>query len=86
MPRGGLRPGAGAPKGNLNPLKSGKHSAQLHAALHAMLTRDEIRPSSPASSTTTFSNLANYLGDPGHARRKTLISNTQSNGGPCRDL
>jgi len=33
-----------APRGNLNALKSGKHSAQLKAALHAMLIRDEIRP------------------------------------------
>lgn len=29
MPRGGKRPGAGAPKGNLNALKQGGHSAQL---------------------------------------------------------
>ena len=29
MPRGGKRPGAGAPKGNLNALKHGRHSAQL---------------------------------------------------------
>ena len=29
MPRGGPRPGAGAPKGNLNALKHGKMSRQL---------------------------------------------------------
>ena len=29
MPRGGKRPGAGAPKGNLNALKHGGNSAQL---------------------------------------------------------
>ena len=29
MARGGKRPGAGAPKGNLNALKHGRHSAQL---------------------------------------------------------
>ena len=29
MPRGGRRPGAGAPKGNLNGLKHGRRSAQL---------------------------------------------------------
>ena len=29
MPRGGRRPGAGAPRGNLNALKHGRHSAQL---------------------------------------------------------
>jgi Na+/H+ antiporter NhaA len=44
MPRGGPQPGAGAPRGNLNALKSGRYSAQLKAALHAMLTRDDIRP------------------------------------------
>ena len=33
MPRGGKRPGAGAPKGNLNALKHGRHSAQLGALL-----------------------------------------------------
>jgi len=44
MPHGGHRTGAGAPKGNLNALKSGRHSAQLQAALAAMSSRDEIRP------------------------------------------
>jgi hypothetical protein len=29
MPRGGKRPGAGAPRGNLNALKHGRHSTQL---------------------------------------------------------
>ena len=36
-PRGGRRPGAGAPKGNLNALKSGRYSKRL-AALRAALT------------------------------------------------
>jgi len=31
--RGGKRPGAGAPKGNLNALKHGQHSVQLRALL-----------------------------------------------------
>ncbi len=33
MPRGGRRPGAGAPRGNLNALKHGRHSAQLRVLL-----------------------------------------------------
>ena len=33
MPRGGKRPGAGAPKGNLNGLKHGKTSRQFHRLL-----------------------------------------------------
>ena len=32
MPRGGKRPGAGAPKGNLNALKHGRHSERLRKA------------------------------------------------------
>ena len=44
MPRGGFRPGSGAPRGNLNGLKSGRYSAQVKAAIHAMLSRDELRP------------------------------------------
>ena len=39
MPRGGRRPGAGAPKGNLNALKTGRYSKRLtalRAALEAM--------------------------------------------------
>ncbi len=34
MPRGGKRPGAGAPRGNFNAFKNGEHSLQLHLALH----------------------------------------------------
>jgi hypothetical protein len=33
MPRGGKRPGAGAPKGNLNAFKDGKHSQQYQRFL-----------------------------------------------------
>ena len=34
MPRGGKRPGAGAPRGNLNSLKNGEYSQQLRHALY----------------------------------------------------
>jgi len=37
MPRGGKRPGAGAPKGNLNALKTGRRSRQLLALTEALL-------------------------------------------------
>ena len=47
MPRGGRRPGAGAPRGNLNGLKTGRHSRQVQAlqiALRAVpLTADVVR-------------------------------------------
>ncbi len=36
MPRGGRRPGAGAPKGNLNGLKTGDHSMQMQALQGAL--------------------------------------------------
>ena len=37
MPRGDRRPGAGAPGGNLNALRSGRHSAQLRLLILALL-------------------------------------------------
>jgi hypothetical protein len=40
MPRGGKRPGAGAPKGNLNALKHGRRSAQF-AKLGALIAANE---------------------------------------------
>ncbi len=47
MPRGGKRPGAGAPRGNLNGLKSGRYSKQVKAlklALRAVpRTADVLR-------------------------------------------
>ena len=43
MPRGGPRPGAGAPRGNLNALKTGAHSKQLRAAIGALLAVPETR-------------------------------------------
>lgn len=39
MPRGGKRPGAGAPRGNLNALKTGLYSKQL-ALLGSLLAAD----------------------------------------------
>ena len=41
--RGGRRPGAGAPKGNLNALRSGTRSKQLRAVIVALLTVPEPR-------------------------------------------
>jgi len=43
MPRGGRRPGAGAPKGNLNGLRSGRASARSQVVLAALLSNAEIR-------------------------------------------
>ena len=36
MPRGGRRPGAGAPKGNMNALKSGRYSPRFNAVRTAL--------------------------------------------------
>ena len=46
MPRGGPRPGAGAPKGNLNALKHGKTSRQLKHVSQVLSTLP--RPRGPA--------------------------------------
>jgi hypothetical protein len=43
MPRGGRRPGAGAPRGNLNALKNGARTRRLGYALAAMLAEPQIR-------------------------------------------
>ena len=43
MPAGGRRPGAGAPRGNTNALKSGRHSARFKAVLTAMSQVPEVR-------------------------------------------
>ena len=43
MPRGGKRPGAGAPRGNLNALKSGRHSTQLRALADTLASIPEAR-------------------------------------------
>ncbi len=44
MPAGGRRPGAGAPKGNLNAIKTGRYSPRLEAAFRIAMTHDDIRP------------------------------------------
>jgi hypothetical protein len=43
MPRGGKRPGAGAPKGNVNALKSGTRSKRVSAIMQALMHDDEAR-------------------------------------------
>ena len=43
MPRGGRRPGAGAPAGNLNALKHGAHSAYIHALVQALAAHPTTR-------------------------------------------
>ena len=43
MPRGGNRPGAGAPKGNINGLKTGKYSPRVQRAIDAILADPAAR-------------------------------------------
>ncbi|MBE9501994.1 MAG: hypothetical protein IMY87_06170 [Chloroflexi bacterium] len=43
MPRGGIRPGAGAPHHNINALKSGRHSIQLRALILALIASPKAR-------------------------------------------
>src|SRR3990170_3057927 len=43
MPRGGRRPGAGAPAGNLNALKHGAHSSYTHALVQALAAHPTTR-------------------------------------------
>jgi len=43
MPHGGKRPGAGAPKGNLNALKSGRRSRQLKMVIQALVAAPSVR-------------------------------------------
>ena len=42
-PRGGSRPGAGAPKGNVNALRSGAYSAKVHAWVEKMCATPRSR-------------------------------------------
>lgn len=42
MPRGGRRPGAGAPKGNINAFKTGKTSAQYQRLLEIVSQDPEM--------------------------------------------
>ena len=46
MPRGGRRPGAGAPKGNHNALKTGKYSKRFREAMSNLINTPEFRASS----------------------------------------
>lgn len=57
--RGGKRPGAGAPRGNLNALKHGGRSQQLDQAIEKLASDPELRP--------ILNFLATY-----HARQKQL--------------
>ena len=43
MPRGGKRPGAGAPKRNFNAIKTGKHSQRLYILALYLLANPVIR-------------------------------------------
>ena len=43
MPRGGSRPGAGAPKGNFNALKTGARSRQLRTLIIVLMAVPETR-------------------------------------------
>ncbi len=43
MPRGGRRPGAGAPRGNLNALRTGNRSKQLRALVFALMLVPQTR-------------------------------------------
>jgi hypothetical protein len=43
MPRGGRRPGAGAPKGNFNAMKSGKFSPRVRGVIAALMLLPETR-------------------------------------------
>ena len=43
MPRGGRRPGAGAPKGNLNAFRHGRSSLQLQTLISALTQLPEIQ-------------------------------------------
>jgi hypothetical protein len=43
MPHGGKRPGAGAPRGNLNALKAGRRSRQLNIVIAALVAAPTVR-------------------------------------------
>jgi hypothetical protein len=43
MPRGGRRPGAGAPRGNTNGLRNGKHCLRARFVVAALRTHPEQR-------------------------------------------
>jgi len=43
MPRGGKRPGAGAPRGNLNAVRTGRYSTRLRAIATGLALVPEVR-------------------------------------------
>ena len=43
MPSGGKRPGAGAPRGNLNAVKTGQYSVRLRAIARALSDVPQVR-------------------------------------------
>ncbi len=51
MPRGGRRPGAGAPKGNLNGLKHNRYSKQFKGLVETLAAIPEVRDSLKAFSS-----------------------------------
>jgi hypothetical protein len=44
MPRGGKRAGAGAPRGNMNALRTGRYSPRMQALAAALLTDPAFAP------------------------------------------
>lgn len=59
MPRGGKRPGAGAPRGNLNAFKHGYHSKQFNQDLRTRLERWKTRRDPDASSPRELAEILN---------------------------
>jgi hypothetical protein len=43
VPRGGKRPGAGAPRGNFNGLRTGEHSTRMRMVFAAMINHADYR-------------------------------------------
>jgi hypothetical protein len=43
MPRGGRRPGAGAPKGNLNGLRHGRYSRRIRGLAQQLIDEPDVR-------------------------------------------
>lgn len=80
MPRGGKRPGAGAPKGNLNRLKHGKHSKQLSGVISSMAPQQKTKfiqtLKEQGARVSAEANKASSIKDPppGNERRSLLHS------------
>jgi len=91
MPRGGRRLGAGAPKGNWNGLKTGRHSPRFRQALLALrhdppfmevyrlLMRAERAASSPTSRRELHSQLGRIERLLGQLLRRTLVAQVTKN-------